>query len=259
MKRLKPYLAARSVDALWRHHTAQMAEFGFDRLFYAYSAFRRAGTFGDPDDALILTNHDPQYVEAYVGKGLFRAGRLMNWANENTGAISWRAAHALEANRKKTEAERMVQALNARYGLCAGYTISFPMAKKHSSAGIGLTARAGLSQDEVDAIWASHGGDIEVINTVAHLCIAQLPATGQSRVLTRRQTEVLELVADGKTIQDIALILERNAATVEKHLRGARDTLGVETTAQAVRKASVLNQIFLLEPDSSGARAMQSA
>jgi LuxR family transcriptional regulator len=36
-------------------------------------------------------------------------------------------------------------------------------------------------------------------------------------------------------------------ATVEKHLRGARDALGVETTAQAVRKASVLNQIFRMD------------
>jgi hypothetical protein len=58
---------------------------------------------------------------------------------------------------------------------------------------------------------------------------------------------VLELVADGKTMQDIAIVLERNVATVEKHLRGARDALGVETTAQAVRKASVLNQIFRLD------------
>ncbi|MBF9031511.1 LuxR family transcriptional regulator [Rhodobacterales bacterium HKCCE3408] len=249
MKELKPYLAKRSVDELWRHHTAVMERFGFDRLFYAYSAFRRAGTFGDPDDALVLTNHDPQYVEAYVNKGLFRHGPMMRWANENTGAMSW--SHVLsELNaRDLSEAERTVMALNARYGLVAGYTISFPMAMKHSSAGIGLTARPGLTQAEVDAIWERDGETIEVLNHVAHLCITQLPATGQSRVLTPRQIEVLELVADGKTIQDIALILERNAATVEKHLRGARDTLGVETTAQAVRKASVLNQIFLLEPD----------
>jgi len=248
VKLLKPYLAMQSVDELWQHHTEQMAEYGFDRLFYAYSAFRRAGTFGDPDDALILSNHDPQYIEAFVNKGLFRAGPMMNWANENVGAISWRHVHAQLKSYDLSDAQRTVMALNARYGLVAGYTIAFPMAKKFSHAGIGLTARKGLSQDDVDARWMRDGEVIEVLNRVAHLCITQLPATGQSRVLTRRQTEVLELVADGKTIQDIALILERNAATVEKHLRGARDTLGVETTAQAVRKASVLNQIFLLEP-----------
>ena len=258
MKRLKKYLAMRSVDELWRHHTSVMAGFGFDRLFYAYSAFRRAGTFGDPNDALVLTNHDPQYVEAFVDKGLFRAGPMMKWANENVGVMSWRKVHEDMKRRDISDLERTVMALNARYELFSGYTIAFPIAKKYSHAGIGLTARKGLSQDDVDAIWARDGDAIEVMNHVAHLCISQLPATGQSRVLTRRQTEVLELVADGKTIQDIALILERNAATVEKHLRGARDTLNVETTAQAVRKASVLNQIFLLEPSEKHGEAVRA-
>jgi LuxR family transcriptional regulator len=121
------------------------------------------------------------------------------------------------------------------------------MAIKNANAGIGLAVKKGMTQDDADAIWAEHGEEIQVINHVAHLCILQLPATGQQRLLTPRQTEVLELVADGKTMQDIAVLLDRNVATVEKHLRGARDALGVETTAQAVRKASILNQIFRLD------------
>ncbi|MBO6603863.1 MULTISPECIES: helix-turn-helix transcriptional regulator [Paracoccaceae] len=248
MKRLQPYLAMRSVEELWAHHTRVMAKFGFDRLFYAYSAFRNLKTLGNPEDALLLTNHPTDYVEEYVNKGLFRDGPMMKWAARNVGAVSWRQVREEVARREMSPGERHVFELNQRFGLVAGYTISFPMAIKHASAGIGLTAREGLDQDDVDAIWQRDGEIIEIINHVAHLCISQLPATGQSRMLTRRQTEVLELVADGKTIQDIALLLERNAATVEKHLRGARDTLGVETTAQAVRKASILNQIFLLEP-----------
>jgi DNA-binding CsgD family transcriptional regulator len=119
-----------------------------------------------------------------------------------------------------------MMALNARHGLAAGYTISFPMAIKNANAGIGLVAKRGMTQDDADAIWAEHGEIIQIINHVAHLCILQLPAAGQRRLLTARQTEVLELVADGKTMQDIAMLLERNVATVEKHLRGARDALG---------------------------------
>ncbi|QBY00591.1 LuxR family transcriptional regulator [Rhodophyticola sp. CCM32] len=258
MKRLKPYLAMRSVDELWAYHTQVMADFGFDRMFYAYCAFRNLKTLGNPDDALVLTNHPAEYVEAYVNKGLFRDGPMMQWAASNVGAISWRQVREAFMARQMTPGERHLAALNQRFGLIAGYTISFPMAIKYASAGIGLTARKGMTQDDVEALWARDGETIEIINHVAHLCIAQLPATGQSRMLTRRQTEVLELVADGKTIQDIALLLERNAATVEKHLRGARDTLGVETTAQAVRKASLLNQIFLLEPGRSAQAAPMS-
>ena len=53
------------------------------------------------------------------------------------------------------------------------------------------------------------------------------------------------LVADGKTVQDAALLMELNPATVEKHLRLAREALEVETTAQAIRKVSTHNQFFL--------------
>ena len=166
---------------------------------------------------------------------------------QQTGAASWRDVRTMVPPRPLTDGEQALRELNARHGLVAGYTISFPMAMRNANAGIALVARKGLDQDEADAIWAEHGEVIQIINHVAHLCLLQLPATGQRRLLTPRQTEVLELVADGKTMQDIAILLDRNVATVEKHLRGARETLGVETTAQAVRKASILNQIFRLD------------
>jgi LuxR family transcriptional regulator len=54
-------------------------------------------------------------------------------------------------------------------------------------------------------------------------------------------------VADGKTIQDTATIMGLNPATIEKHLRLARDSLDVDTTAQAILKASSQNQFFLIE------------
>jgi len=112
----------------------------------------------------------------------------------------------------------------------------------------GLTARRGLSQDDVDAIWAEKGTEIELINKVMHLKVTQLPhTTGQRRKLTARQREVLEWVADGKTIQDTATIMGLNPATIEKHLRLAREALDVDTTAQAIMKASSQNQFFLIE------------
>jgi LuxR family transcriptional regulator len=237
-----------SMDELWAHHTQVMAEFGFDRLFYAFNAFRGTGLHDNPEDALLLTNLPTAYVEAYVNGGLFRHGVMVRWAIENTGAASWRDVRRMMPPRPLTEGEMALRELNARHGLVAGYTISFPMAMRNANAGIGLVARDGLSQDDADAIWDEHGEVIRIINHVAHLCLLQLPATGQRRLLTPRQTEVLELVADGKTMQDIAILLDRNVATVEKHLRGARETLGVETTAQAVRKASILNQIFRIDP-----------
>jgi DNA-binding CsgD family transcriptional regulator len=73
-----------------------------------------------------------------------------------------------------------------------------------------------------------------------------LPYSG-ARHLTRRQREVLQWVGDGKTTQDIALLIGLTPGTVEKHLRLAREALDVETTAQAVLKAAFYNQMFIIE------------
>jgi LuxR family transcriptional regulator len=109
---------------------------------------------------------------------------------------------------------------------------------------IGLVAREGLTQDDVDAVWAEHGDEIFLMNEVMHLKVQNLPYLSTRPPLTPRQREVLEWVGDGKTAQDIATILGVTPATVEKHLRLARDALDVETTAQAVLKAWFQNQIF---------------
>lgn len=245
MRQLQPYLAMQTIEDVWAHHIEVMTGFGFDRLFYAFPALAtHPGGMVAPNDALFLTNHGAGYVDDYVHSGLYRDGPLMNWATQNIGATSWRVVRDQAAAEGLSEGGRRVAAINQKYGLEAGYTISFPMAFRNSNAGFGLCARKGLSQDDVDEIWAEHGDEIQVINHVAHLCILQLPAPHQGQMLTERQVEALELVADGKSTQDIAVIWGRNIATVEKHLRGARDGLGVETTAQAVRKASILNQIF---------------
>jgi len=245
MKRQRPYLTARSIEDLWEYHTRLMAGFGFDRLLYAYTCFQAGSHFSDPDDALILTNHHPDYIDAYIGNGLFRDAPMTKWAAQNVGSISWRYMNGQPA---RSRGECAVRDLNQRFNVTAGYTISFPIAIKRAVGGIGLAARPGLTQDDVDAIWRDRGDELETLNHVAHLAITQLPATGQSRMLTRRQSEVLELVADGKSVQDIAVLIGRKPATVDKHLRGARESLRVETTAQAVRKASVLNQIFIVDP-----------
>ena len=91
-----------------------------------------------------------------------------------------------------------------------------------------------------------HGEEIIVANNVMHLKLLTLPYSGQ-RHLTKRQREVLQWVGDGKTTQDIALLLELTPATIEKHLRLAREALEVETTAQAVLKAAFYNQMFVLD------------
>lgn len=234
---------ARTVEDLWRLHTDKLASYGFDRLIYGFTRYRSGDSLGDPQDWVVLTNQSPEYMEVFIDDGLYFHAPMLRWALENNGACSW--SWMAEAG-NLTPAELRVVEFNRSMGVHAGYTVSFRSVSERSKGAIALTARAEMSQDEVDAVWDRHGGEIVVMNNVAHLKLLTLPYTG-ARSLTKRQREVLQWVGDGKTTQDIALLLGVSPATVEKHLRLAREALDVETTAQAVLKASFYNQMFVIE------------
>ncbi len=235
---------AESIETVWTALTSAMGTFGFDRLIYGFTRFRTGQSLGDPDDLLILTNHDRSYTDRFIGDRLYLHAPMVRWAAENTGACSWRWIR--EHADHLTPAEQRVAEFNRQMGVVAGYSISFPGLSQRSKGALALTSRAEMNQDETDAVWKQHGELLLQMATVAHLKIITLPYTGARRPLTDRQREALEWVGDGKTTQDIATIMGLTAATVEKHLRLAREALDVETTAQAVLKASFQNQIFVV-------------
>ena len=125
--------------------------------------------------------------------------------------------------------------------------MSFETNSKREKGAISLTSVAALSFDDADAIWAEHGRTLEAMSNVLHLRLSSMPNPDTRRQLTPRQRAALEWVGDGKTTADIASIMGLTPATVEKHLRLAREALNVSTTAQAVLKAAFLNQIFVIE------------
>lgn len=249
--KLRQYLhgvtRAQTLECLWAMHVKQMAQFGFDRLIYGNTGYRTETSLGDPEDFIILSNHSKEYLDGFLRGGLYYHAPMLHWALHNEGAASWRMIGEMIDRDLMTAGEREVHDFNRKMGVSVGYTVSFSSASVRTKGAISLCARNGLSQDEVDAIWAKSGADIELMNTVAHLKILTLPYRPPNRALTRRQREALEWVGDGKTAQDIALLMGLTQATVEKHLRLAREALAAETTAQAVLKAALYNQMHVME------------
>lgn len=244
VRHLDDLMETDSVEAIWDIHVARMASYGFDRVLYGFTQYRTAHSLGAPEDIMVLSNHDPHYIEAFVTSGLFAEAPMVKWALQHVGAASWRRIMDMAANGAMSDIQRRIIELNHRYGLVAGYSISFRDTSKRAKGAMGLCAR-GRDQDWVDAVWAKHGQEIHLINKVTHMRLTSLPHHGRRRRLSPRQREVLEWVGDGKTVQDIAMLLGVTQATVEKHLRLAREALAAETTAQALLKASFNNQIFL--------------
>jgi DNA-binding NarL/FixJ family response regulator len=74
--------------------------------------------------------------------------------------------------------------------------------------------------------------------------IAQSVALGEamaySHGLTQREFDVLRLIIQGQTVQEIAEALGLNSKTVANHQSTVRQKLGAETTIELLRKANTL-------------------
>jgi LuxR family transcriptional regulator len=232
------------IDTAWQLATGFFAGLGFARVNYGFTRFRHQKTIGDPDDALFLTTCDADYAQRYFRGGFYAKTPVFRWAERTSGSCTWAwVKEAFEAGRLSAEESEAVR-LNASMGVTAGISISFPEASARAKGAMGLIADPGLTTEDVERIWAERQSEIEAVAHMMHLKIIHLPQLSRSRALSPRQREALEWVADGKTTQDVALLMGVSPAMVEKHLRLAREALAVETTAQAVAKGALLNMIF---------------
>ncbi|MCA0043797.1 helix-turn-helix transcriptional regulator [Celeribacter litoreus] len=233
-------LAATTVEEVWEHVLDRINAAGFKNALYGFTRFHTPSGFGNENDHLILTNFDADYLNGYLDEGRWKHAPMVRWSVENSGACPW---SWIEENMDSmSQKELDVIAFNQKMGVTAGFTLAFPHAIKRTKGALGMAMAPGSTQEQANEIWEKYGARIELIAGVAHLKLLSMPLP--KRLLTNRQREVLEWIGDGKTVADTAEILGLNKATVEKHLRLAREALGVETTAQAVLKASFHNQMF---------------
>lgn len=237
---------AQSIEDLWDFFCSVMAQYGIDRVVYGFTRYHTGKSFGDPQDLLILSNLPQSYMEVFVDEGVFSHAPMVEWATNNDGACSWSLMRSMVHKEEMSPQREKVIQLNHKHGITTGYTVSFRSQSARARGAVGLIAQPGMTQDAMDDMWARHGGEIELIATVAHLKLTTLPQT-DGRQLTDRQREVLEWVGDGKTTQDIAQIMGLTPATIEKHMRLARESMDVDTTAQAVLKAALQNQMYVLD------------
>ncbi|WP_417270613.1 autoinducer binding domain-containing protein [Celeribacter sp.] len=239
---LRSIIDAESVETVWLVLLSAIQDCGYPLAMYAFTRFRTSNGMGNESDHLVLTNYPSDYLEGFIlREERYKNAPMAKWALENVGARSW--SWVTENYDNLDEAQKEVLAYNQRHGMMAGYTLGFRTTRSHEKAGVGYAlAPQDGDQAKADALWDEHGDHLMMISEVAHLKIMSLPLP--RKVLTERQVQVLEWVGSGKSVVDTAQIMGLTPGTVEKHLRLAREALNVETTAQAIHKASVYNQIY---------------
>ena len=238
---------ATAVGPVWQAATGYFASIGFSRVNYGYTRFLNDKTIGNPEDVVFLTTADAEYARRYFSGGLYARTPVFRWAQQNSGSCTWGWVRGAMERGELTADEVAAVQQNLAMGISAGITVSFPETSTRAKGALGLIADPGLDTAAVEAIYAARIEAIMAVANMMHLKIVNMPGANRRRSLTQRQREALEWVADGKTMQDIAVLMDVSPAMVEKHLRLAREALDVDTTAQAVAKAALLNLIFQKE------------
>lgn len=234
-------LEAAKIEAVWDLFVQAMRGYGFDWMVYAGTRFPGRRFLGNLEEALILQEGPREYVDTYIGDELYLYSPSVAWAEAHKGFASWPEAARLYAGHTPTPEQMRIVELNMKFGIVAGYVGSFNGVVPGMNGVIGISAAQGLDQAAADEIWARDGKEIETLANLMHLRVASLPATGLLRPLTTRQREALDWYSQGKTAQDIGVIMGLSIGTIEKHLRSARESLNADTTAHAVKKATSLN------------------
>jgi len=111
------------------------------------------------------------------------------------------------------------------------------------AGGIGYVAKQSASRELLIAINKALRGEVYVTpllkDALPDLSLKNLRQSSDvfAKDLTPRQREVLQLVAEGKTIREISEVLQISPKTVEFHKNALMNEIGLRTTAELTRYA----------------------
>lgn len=246
-------LSTTDAGQIWQEVCDFFSGLGFAHVIYGYSPDSRGTVLGAPENYLILSTLPTPVMRELVSMGHFRRSVTFHWALNNVGLATFSMTEREAGVGEDFAVPPESMAFFQRNNMQTGASIGFASERTRGKAVMALIAAPGINQERVNRVLDATRDVVYAIAAVAHRCLSALPYHPPGKRLTPRQREVLEWVAEGKTTADIALIMGITPPTVEKHLRLARETLGVETTPQALVKATFLNQMFVPSPLEFGA------
>jgi DNA-binding NarL/FixJ family response regulator len=104
----------------------------------------------------------------------------------------------------------------------------------------GYVLKQSATDELIAAIRSALDGHTYITPKIAPSVIQNLlghPQSGEGPELTPREREVLQLLAEGKTLKEAAAILNVSPRTVEFHRNNLADKTGLRTTAELTRYA----------------------
>jgi two-component system, NarL family, nitrate/nitrite response regulator NarL len=129
--------------------------------------------------------------------------------------------------------------LPTRVLLLSAYTESGVVYKALESGAAGFVPKEARREQIVDAVLACARGENVLPSDIASGLVSEirLRAVNDAPALTERESQILRLIASGKSLPDIAGELFLGVTTVKTHVQHLYEKLGVSDRAAAVAEA----------------------
>src|SRR5205085_8066246 len=102
---------------------------------------------------------------------------------------------------------------------------------------LGYVVKQDAAGELIDAIRAAARGEVYISPRVAGAAAQALRDGGRKARLTPRETDVVRLLAEGKTSREIAAALQLSAKTVEGYRAAIMENLGIHSAAGLLKYA----------------------
>lgn len=203
-----------------------------------YEHFVLSGVPTFERDPRKLVAHDawPQgWLDRFEKQSYFRDDPVCLFAAGRTRPFAWREARAEHATTARTQ---QIENEAAQMGLRSGFVM--PLCSMTSWQTVISIASPERTEELDDADQGQlYLASAFLMNALERLSVDEL----DDPILSRREAEVLQWVANGKTYWEVSRILSISEKTVEHHVGRIRHKLDAATTPHAVARGIALHEI----------------
>lgn len=223
----------------WTALTSALADLGLTQINYAFLDFESASRMearGDP--AMSTMRRD--WIEYYTERQYdLRDEAVAHVRHGNIEPMLW----SVEQAPHRSSGHMNYEAGEA--GLTAGLLVPLAGPTGSNLPGAAIMLGSGYSEAEFLKLIGSNGMALVALAHLFHAgAVGELIRRRHNVApLSARERDCLQLIARGLRVDVIGDRLSIATVTVELHLRGARRKLGAKTTAEAVARALLYQQI----------------
>lgn len=242
-KGIMAIMSSRDVLTNWRALLEILRPVGFDRVLYGKKMYVERSNLHNMTNTVLLSSYGPDLDKNFLSSRLYLNSPTILWAMEHYGAISWGQSAQQFEQGALSEEEKTVYLETRKMGLLAGYTYSVPAHTGRYRAAFGLAFRQDGTQAEADDAWAEHGPMIEPLLCTFDMSLAQCENVPDGQKLDDKTLYFMSLVAEGRSLSEIAELENCHHRTIDTRLAKARSILGAANTLQAVLIAKGQGQL----------------